>query len=152
VELSDLYQLGRRLTELAYRGMGGSELDLTPSEFLVLRDLFMNGQSSITETVNRTGLAQSKVSSSVAKLRDRGWVTTSPDAGDGRKTLAAVTEQVKAQGDRRRARDAEDALDVVLGDAEPDERAQLAAALERLHQLLVTSHPGEVRTLASERS
>ena len=31
VEMSDLYQLGRRLTELAYQGMGGSELDLTPS-------------------------------------------------------------------------------------------------------------------------
>jgi len=41
--MSDLYQLGlgSRLAELAYEGMGGSELDLTPSEFLVLSDLFM---------------------------------------------------------------------------------------------------------------
>ena len=64
-------------------------------DFLVLRGLFMSGQSSITDTVNRIGLAQSKVSTSVSKLRDRGWVVTSPDPGDGRKTLAAVTERVK---------------------------------------------------------
>ena len=106
MEMSDLYQLGRRLTELAYQGMGGSELDLTPSEFLVLRDLFMNGQSSISDTVARTGLAQSKVSTSVAKFRDRGWVTTGPDPQDGRKTLATVTEAVKLEetGGERAAR------------------------------------------------
>lgn len=151
--MSDLYQLGRRLTELAYQGMGGSELDLTPSEFLVLRDLFMNGQSSITDTVNRTGLAQSKVSSSVAKFRDRGWIKTSPDPRDGRKTLAEVTETVKLEGDRRRARGARDALDVVLAGAEPAERRQLAGALERLDELLVTDRGGEeVRTLPSERT
>jgi DNA-binding MarR family transcriptional regulator len=152
MEMSDLYQLGRRLTELAYQGMGGSELDLTPSEFLVLRDLFMNGQSSITDTVNRTGLAQSKVSTSVAKLRDRGWVSTSPDPRDGRKTLAAVTSTVKLEGDRRRARSAHDALDVVLADADPAERQQLAGAVERLHELLVPSRTDELRTFASERA
>jgi MarR family 2-MHQ and catechol resistance regulon transcriptional repressor len=152
VELSDLYQLGRRLTELAYQGMGGSELDLTPSEFLVLRDLFMNGKSSITDTVNRTGVAQSKVSTSVAKFRDRGWVTTTPDPNDGRKTLATVTDEIKLQGDRRRARSATDALNLVLAAADPDERDELAAALERLHQLLVGDHPRELRTLAGERT
>jgi MarR family 2-MHQ and catechol resistance regulon transcriptional repressor len=150
MEMSDLYQLGRRLTELAYQGMGGSELDLTPSEFLVLRDLFMNGQSSITDTVSRTGLAQSKVSTSVAKFRNRGWVTTSPDPEDGRRRLVAITEAVKLQGDRRRARNATDALGLILADADPAERRQLASALERLHQLLVGDHPGQVRTLASE--
>jgi DNA-binding MarR family transcriptional regulator len=150
--MSDLYQLGRRLTDLAYTGMGGSELDLTPSEFLVLRDLFMNGRSSISDTVGRTGLAQSKVSTSVAKLRDRGWVDTGPDPQDGRKTLAAVTDAVKLEGDRRRARSAGDALDVVLAGAGPDERQELAAALIRLHELLVGDHSGEIRTLASERT
>jgi DNA-binding MarR family transcriptional regulator len=149
--MSDLYQLGRQLTELAYQGMGGSELDLTPSEFLVLRDLFMNGRSSITDTVKRTGLAQSRVSTSVAKFRDRGWVTTTPDPTDGRKTLVAVTGQVKVEGGRRRARSAADPLNLVLADADPAERDELAAALARLHQLLVRDHPREIRTLASER-
>jgi MarR family 2-MHQ and catechol resistance regulon transcriptional repressor len=150
MEMTDLYQLGRRLADIAYRGMGGSELDLTPSEFLVLRDLFMNGRSSIGDSVARTGLAQSKVSASVAKLRDRGWVQTTPDPADGRKTLAAVTADVQREGNRRRARS--DALDLVLVDAKPGERKQLAKALERLHQLLVADHQsGELRTLDSER-
>jgi hypothetical protein len=40
----------------------------------------------------------------------------------------------------------------VLADAKPDERARLAAALERLHELLVRDGAGEIRALASERA
>lgn len=71
--MSDLYQLGlgSRLAELAYEGMGGSELDLTPSEFLVLSDLFMNGQSSITTRSTAPGWPRA-MSTSVAKFRGRG--------------------------------------------------------------------------------
>jgi MarR family 2-MHQ and catechol resistance regulon transcriptional repressor len=152
MEMSELYQLGRRLTELAHEGMGAGELEISPSEFLVLRDLYMNGESSIRETVERTGLAQSRVSTSVANLRARGWVETGADPGDGRKTLARVTKQVKLEGDRRRGQSAAGALDRVLADAEPSERAQLARALERLHELLVEPHtPEQVRVLASEK-
>ena len=149
--MSDLYQLGRRLTELAYQGMGADRLGLTPSEFLVLRDLFMNGESSIGEVVGRTGLAQSRVSTAVATLRGRGWVTTKADPADGRRTLAGVTDAVRAEGDSRRAGSAETALAAVLADAEPGERAQLAAALARLHELLVAPQQrAPVRTLPSE--
>jgi MarR family 2-MHQ and catechol resistance regulon transcriptional repressor len=152
MEMSDLYQLGRRLTELAYEGMGAGGLEISPSEFLVLRDLYMNGESSIGETVERTGLAQSRVSTSVANLRERGWIETGAHPQDGRKTLVRVTKQVKLEGNRRRGQSASGALDRVLADAKPAERAQLAKALERLHQLLVEPHAGaEVRVLASEK-
>jgi len=152
MEMSDLYQLGRRLTELAYEGMGAGELEISPSEFLVLRDLYMNGESSIGETVDRTGLAQSRVSTSVTNLRERGWVETGPDPTDKRKTLARVTKQVKLQGDRRRGQSATEALYLVLADAKPAERAELTKALRRLHQLLVEPHTGEhVRVLGSEK-
>jgi MarR family 2-MHQ and catechol resistance regulon transcriptional repressor len=152
MEMSELYQLGRRLTELAYEGMGAGELEISPSEFLVLRDLYMNGESSIRETVERTGLAQSRVSTSVANLRQRGWVETGADPDDGRKTLARVTKQVKLEGDRRRGQSAAGALDRVLANAKPSERNQLASALERLHELLVEPHKAEqVRVLASEK-
>lgn len=63
----------------------------------MLRELLMNGQSSIADSVNRTGLAQSTISTSVAKLRDPGWVVTSPDPGDARETLVAVTDQVTTE-------------------------------------------------------
>jgi MarR family 2-MHQ and catechol resistance regulon transcriptional repressor len=150
MDMSDLYQLGRRLTELAYQGMGADRLGLTPSEFLVLRDLYMNGESAIGDVVGRTGLAQSRVSTAVATLRDRGWVATKADPADGRKTLAGVTDSVRVEGDSRRAGGADPVLAAVLADAEPGERAQLAAALARLHELLVAPQRGApVRTLRS---
>jgi MarR family 2-MHQ and catechol resistance regulon transcriptional repressor len=138
--MSDLYQLGRRLTDLANQGMGAPELDISPSEFMVLRDLVMNGRSSITDTVGRTGLAQSRVSTSVKTLAGRGWVITLSDPNDGRRTLAEVTPEVAAEALRRRGRDATDALDVVLADCPATERDQLAHALRKLHQLLVANH------------
>jgi MarR family 2-MHQ and catechol resistance regulon transcriptional repressor len=120
--------------------MGTDELGLTPSEFLVLQDLFMNGQSSISDTVHRTGLAQSRVSTSVARFVERGWVTTAPDPNDGRKTIAQVTDAVRRQGNRRRARVADDALATALPrTVTPRERASLLRALNRLHELLVTN-------------
>jgi MarR family 2-MHQ and catechol resistance regulon transcriptional repressor len=135
--MSDLYQLGRRLTDIAIQGMGAPELDISPSEFMVLRDLVMNGRSSITDTIGRTGLAQSRVSTSVKALASRGWVITLSDPNDGRRTLAEVTPEVAAEALRRRNRDAADTLDVVLADCPPEERAALADALRKLHQLLV---------------
>ena len=138
--MSQLYQLGRRLSEIALREMGADELGLTPSEFLVLQDLFMNGQSSISDTVHRTGLAQSRVSTSVARFVERGWVTTAPDPNDGRKTLAQVTDAVRKRGNRRRARGADDALAAALpSTVTARERAALIGAVNRLHQLLVTN-------------
>jgi len=102
--------------------------------------------------VDRTRLAQSRVSTSVTNLRERGWVETGPHPQDGRKTLARVTKQVKLEGDRRRGQTAAGTLDHVLADAKPSERAQLAKALERLHELLVEPHAGQqVRVLASEK-
>jgi DNA-binding MarR family transcriptional regulator len=140
MQMSQLYQLGRRLSEIALREMGADELGLTPSEFLVLQDLFMNGRSSITDTVHRTGLAQSRVSTSVARFVDRGWVTTAPDPNDGRKTLAQVTDAVRKRGNRRRIRGADAALAAALPKAvTARERATLLRALNRMHQLLVTN-------------
>jgi DNA-binding MarR family transcriptional regulator len=117
--------------------MGGHEIDISPSEFLVLRDLFQNGKSSISETVARTGLAQSRVSTCAKVLGDRGLVTTSSDPADGRRTLVEVTEVVRVEGRRRRERSAVDALGAALAGAGADEQASLVAALERLHGLLV---------------
>jgi MarR family 2-MHQ and catechol resistance regulon transcriptional repressor len=141
MDMSDLYQLGRRLTDIANQGMGAPELDISPSEFMVLRDLVMNGRSSISDTVARTGLAQSRVSTSVKTLAERGWVVARSDPNDGRRTLAEVTPLVTAEAVRRRARDATDALDLLLADCPVKERAALVDALSKLHQLLVIN-PG----------
>jgi DNA-binding MarR family transcriptional regulator len=92
---------------------------MSASEFVVLRDLFLNGQSSISEIVARTDIAQSRVSICIKQLVARGWVLTTTDPADGRKTLASVTERVKDERPRRRAMNAEDALAPLLTKAPP---------------------------------
>ena len=139
--MSDLYQLGRRLAEIALADMGAGELDLTPGEFLVLQDLFLNGRSAIGDIAARTGLAQSRVSTGVRAFTERGWAITSADPADGRKTLVDLTEQVRAAGTRRRETRAEGSLATALADVGPAERDALIAALGRLHQLLVAGRP-----------
>ncbi|CAM2957945.1 MarR family winged helix-turn-helix transcriptional regulator [Streptomyces albus] len=135
--MSDLYQLGRRLAEIALDGMGADAPDLAPGEFLVLQDLFLNGRSSVGDIAKRTGLAQSRVSTSVRSLVGRNWVITAADPADKRKTLVDVTEPIRAAGQQRRAGRADKTLTDALTEADDSERAALITALERLHQLLV---------------
>lgn len=135
--MSELYQLGRRLAEIALEDMGSDAPDLAPGEFLVLQDLFLNGRSAVGDIAKRTGLAQSRVSTSVRNLVGRNWVTTAADPADGRKTLVEVTEAIRTAGDRRRAGGADKPLANALSEVDDDERATLIAALARLHQLLV---------------
>jgi MarR family 2-MHQ and catechol resistance regulon transcriptional repressor len=140
MEMSDLYQLGRRLAEIALEDMGANELGLAPGEFLVLQDLYLNERSPIKDIARRTGLAQSRVSTSVRSFTERGWVTTSADPDDGRKTLVDLTADIRAAGSQRRAARADRALTAALAAADDDERAALTSALARLHQLLVAGH------------
>jgi DNA-binding MarR family transcriptional regulator len=132
-----LYQLGRTLIDAARRAQGATDHGMTASEFLVLRDLFLNGQSSVGEIVSRTDLAQSRVSFCVNSLVKRNWVQTSSDPADGRKTLAQVTDRVKAEGMRRRAIGAEDALAPLLSSCSAKERKTVTQALARLYELSV---------------
>lgn len=137
MEMHQLYKLGRTLIDAAQRAQGVTEHRITPSEHLVLRDLFFNGQSSISEIVARTDIAQSRVSICIKQLAERGWVATATDPADGRKTLARVTERVKDEGARRRVMNAEDALAPLLANCSASERRAITDALERLYELAV---------------
>jgi MarR family 2-MHQ and catechol resistance regulon transcriptional repressor len=137
METYQLYQLGRTLIDAARRAQGANETGMSPSELLVLRDLFLNGPSSISEVVLRTDLAQSRVSICIKNHVKRGWVTTGTDEADGRKTIARVTDHVRAEGMRRRNQNAQDSLAPLLAAASPTDRATITAALERLYELAV---------------
>lgn len=137
MQTHQLYQLGRILIDAAQRAQGATETGMSPSEFLVLRDLFLNGPSSISQIVARTDLAQSRVSICIKNHIKRGWVTTGTDDADGRKTIAQVTNRVRTEGMKRRNRSAEDALAPLLAGAAPTERTAITAALQRLYELSV---------------
>ncbi len=110
---------------------------MSASEFVVLCDLFLNGQSSISEIVARNDIAQSRVSFCIKQLVERGWVLTTTDPADGRKTLARVTERVEIEGMRRRTQDAQDALAPLLAGCSPTEREAITGALQKIYQLVV---------------
>ncbi|GLV73209.1 MarR family winged helix-turn-helix transcriptional regulator [Streptomyces hygroscopicus] len=141
MEMSELYQLGRRLAEIALEGMGAHELNIAPGEFLVLQDLFLHPRSAVGDIAKRTGLAQSRVSTSVRSLAGRNWVTTAADPADGRKTLVDLTEAIRTASEQRRAAHADNALTNALAEVDDKERDTLLSALARLHQLLVMDHP-----------
>src|SRR5262249_310927 len=125
VEMTDLYQLGRRLAEIALADMGAGELDLAPGEFLVLQDLFLHGPRPLRDIAARPGLAQGRVSTSARAFTERGWAVPSADPADGRKTLVDLTEEVRAAGAQRRGSRADGTLAAALADVGPAERDAL---------------------------
>lgn len=85
------------LIDAAQRAQGATETGMSASELLVLRDLFFNGASSISEIVARTDLEQSRLSICIQNHVKRGWVATTTDEADGRETIAQVTDRVKTE-------------------------------------------------------
>jgi DNA-binding MarR family transcriptional regulator len=89
----DLIVLGRQLTRIGEEALRASRSSPTPTgSSLVLRDVFMNPDSSINDIAERTVLPQSYVSESVAKLVVQGLVHTKVDSNDKRRTLVRVNK------------------------------------------------------------
>src|ERR1700684_2416486 len=84
--------LGRQLSRIGEEALRGSPTPGMPTgRRLVVRNFFAHPNSSTSDITARTGLPQSYVSESVARLRDQGIVETSADPSDGRRTLVRVS-------------------------------------------------------------
>jgi DNA-binding MarR family transcriptional regulator len=175
VDALDMIMLGRQLTKIGEDVMRGStaqsaktqsakaqsaktrpatppraepaDAPLMPTgPSLVLRDVFANPGSSITDITTRTGLPQSYVSESVARLRGQGIVMTSADPADGRRTLVRVSDQHP----RTVAAKASVPVDAALAAAlsEPPGGAavtQIISTLSALAARLAPETPGPIR-------
>jgi DNA-binding MarR family transcriptional regulator len=134
----DLVALGRRLMKIGEDALrtrepaGSRNALLTVGASLVLRDVFNHPDSSIREITIRTGLPQSYVSESVARLRDQGMVTTAVDPADRRRTLARFTPQHARTVLQKGAVTVDEELARSLG--EPD-AAAIKEIIEGLSQL-----------------
>jgi DNA-binding MarR family transcriptional regulator len=114
----DLIMLGRQLAKIGEEVMRGSAASSMPTgPSLVLRDVFAHPDSSITDVTARTGLPQSYVSESVARLRGQGIVETAADPADGRRTLVRITAQHPRTVAAKGSASADAALAAALGDA-----------------------------------
>jgi DNA-binding transcriptional ArsR family regulator len=158
VNALDLIMLGRQLTKIGEEVMrgastaGSSTAERPDAPFmptgpsLVLRDVFANPGSPITDITARTGLPQSYVSESVARLRGQGIVETSADPADGRRTLVRVSAQHPRTVAAKGSVPVDAALAAALG--EPAGGAavtEIIGALSALAARLAPETPGPIR-------
>jgi DNA-binding MarR family transcriptional regulator len=146
----DLYLLGRRLMKLGEETMRGPGAPPVPTALrLIVGDLAENPESSIGEITERTGLPQSHVSQSVARLRKRGVVETASDPRDGRRTLVRLSPGVPERAAQVGSREADEALGAAMGLTDPHEIAGTVAALEevlrKLRETKGVEHAGRRR-------
>ncbi len=138
MNLAELHHLGRRLTAAATSAMKGAS-DLGPTGLLVLECLDITGPQPVGAIAQRTGFAQSRVSTVVASLHKRGLVELGTDPADRRRTVAKIAEHARTRARQARSRDAEPTLRRML----PGLRdAELDAVISALKTLKSTGRPG----------
>lgn len=140
MNLADLHYLGRRLTAAATSAMKDAS-DLGPTELLVLECLYTTGPQPVGAIAQRTGFAQSRVSTVVAALNKRGLVELGADPADRRRTVAKIAEHARAQAREARSRDAEPTLRQLLPELPEPEVNAVIAALKTLNSALDQAWP-----------
>jgi DNA-binding MarR family transcriptional regulator len=141
----ELIMLGRQLTRIgtgAMRGQGGSQAPAVQGA--VAADVFAHPATSVGEIADRTGLRQSYVSESIARLREQGVVETGTDPSDGRRTLVRLAPGHPDTVARAAAAPVSQALARALGDPDPGTLAEITATLTALARRLQPAEPGPV--------
>lgn len=139
----DLIMLGRQLTRIGEETMRASRaLALPTGPTLVLRDVLAHPDSSIGEVTARTGLPQSYASESVARLREKGMVETTPDPADGRKTLVRLSSKHMRDVAKKGAVSVDAELADALGERNPAKLKSILSSLTDLSERLRPTEPG----------
>ena len=136
MEISDLIYLGQRLVKIGQIALHDATPGLQTAESMVIAELSEHRASTISDLAQRTGYAQSRISTAVASLRERGWVNTRMDPTDGRRTVAYMVEPAAEDTDRAQSRSADDVLASIIDDAPEEQRANILRSLDDLLELL----------------
>jgi len=124
----ELFLLGRRLMKLGEQAVSSGRFQGLPTSVQsVLIDVFEHPDTTITGIVARTGLPQSHVSTSVARLGKVGVLESHIDERDRRRTLVRPTAGIR---ERVRQRGAV-GIDAVLGQAIGTDDARAVREVER---------------------
>jgi DNA-binding MarR family transcriptional regulator len=134
VDAGDLYRLTRVLRHVALEATRDSgQAALSPGLVAVTDDIAQHDDTTVAEIVRRTGLAQSLVSSTVARLREAQVVVARTDEHDRRRTRLTISPSArKGIFEERSAR----SITPSLSDAFPHLSAKQVAAAERLLERL----------------
>ncbi|MEV4550662.1 MarR family transcriptional regulator [Nonomuraea wenchangensis] len=137
MNIARMRRLGRRLVELARATENETDGQvLTPGEEAVFVDVLRHPDSAVREIQARTGFAQSHVSASVARMRERGVLETRPDPADGRRTQVRVADRTVHALFRRATSPVDEVVGAALRD--PADTARAVALLAELESLLIT--------------
>lgn len=153
--------------EVARAGMADpSDPDVSQADRVIIDVVVDHPGSSISDITARAGFTQSYVSASVGRMRERGWVHTSPDPADRRRTLVSAPEALSAVIAQREDRDAQAILAVALSeppgaddDLDDPEMTKVIDVLTELHRRLTaralsraTGDDRRLLTAAAKRS
>lgn len=108
--------------------------DVSLSGVSVLARLAADGPGSPTALAELERVRPQAMATTLAHLEQRGLVRRAPDATDGRRSIAAVTEEGRAMLAERRSESVRRLADV-LGTFSAEERATLGAAVPLLARL-----------------
>jgi DNA-binding MarR family transcriptional regulator len=98
VTVGELFRLARLLREVAIAAARGpDEPPAPPGLVAITDDIAHHDGTSVGEVATRTGLAQSLVSKTVARLRDAGVVDVSVDPTDRRRTRITITQHARTR-------------------------------------------------------
>jgi DNA-binding MarR family transcriptional regulator len=129
-----LHRLGKRLIDLSRDvTTSAGDASLTPAEVAVIEDVLKHPESAVSEIKARTGFAQSHVSDSVARLKERGLIETPADPADRRRTRVRLTEVARQAVLARAGRSA----DEVIAQVVPERAERVTALLDELAELLL---------------
>jgi len=143
VDAGQLHRVARLLREVALDATADpGETPVSAGDVAIAEDIAHHDKASVGEIAARTGLAQSLVSRTVAKLHDARVVVTERDPGDGRRVLISIAPSVRTGLFRSRARrPIEPALRSRYPESSEAEVARVVALLEELADIL-TSETG----------
>jgi len=127
-----LITLGRRLTRIGEEAARGSRSRVPGGVVLIVDDVIRHPDSSIGEIAERTGLPQSHVSATVAKLRDAKRFRVRADPSDGRRTLVRVEPELARAVGTSGASGVERAIAEALKGSAAGDVEEVVELLERL--------------------
>ncbi len=122
-----------RLTDLAREAaVNAGDPPSSPAELTVLDDVLAHPGSSVRLVTERTGLVQSQVSTTVARLTSRGLLCTEADPADRRRTLVTPSQTLLRTIEERTARTVDDLLGLRFGESEAARVVRMLIDLDEL--------------------
>jgi DNA-binding MarR family transcriptional regulator len=107
---------------------------LTPTKISILLSVAREGPIRLSDLASAEGVNPTQLSRAIAYLVDAGLIERAADEGDRRAAWVKPTPAGRRLADRIR-RERTDALNLALQDLDPQERAQIFAALDGLEHL-----------------